>query len=186
MVPIVETERLRLRAFRESDLDRWAAVMADPATVRYVGGQPLAREETWRRLLMSGGLWPMFGYGYWGAERKEDGLLVGHVGLADFKRELNPSIEGQPEAGWIFAPDAHGQGLASEALKAVLAWADRALPGRTIAAIIDPGNAPSIRLAERCGFGAAEEATYKGEPILLFRRPPASPAGAAAATASAA
>ena len=181
LVPILETERLRLRAFRESDLDRWAAVMADPATVRYVGGQPLAREETWRRLLTSGGLWPMFGYGYWAAERKADGLLVGHVGFADFKRELTPSIEGAPEAGWIFAPDAHGQGFAGEALKAVLDWADEALPGRGIAAIIDPANAPSIRLAERCGFSSREEAVYKSEPILLFRRPPASPAGIAAA-----
>lgn len=186
MVPIVETERLRLRAFRESDLDRWAAVMADPATVRYVGNQPLAREETWRRLLMSGGLWAMYGYGYWAAERKEDGLLVGHVGLADFKREMTPSIDGLPEAGWIFAPDAHGQGLATEALSAVLDWADRNLPGHGLVAIIDPGNAPSIRLAERCGFSEREEATYKGEPILLFRRPPASPARAAASTATAA
>lgn len=173
MVPILETERLRLREFRESDLDRWAAVMADPATVRYVGGQPLAREETWRRLLMSGGLWLMYGYGYWAAERKEDGLLVGHLGIADFKREMTPSIEGHPEAGWIFAPDAHGQGLATEAMRAVLQWADEKLAGETLVAIIDPGNASSIRLAERCGFSSREEAVYKGEAILLFRRPPA-------------
>ena len=147
MVPILETERLRLREFCESDLERWAAVMADAATVRYVGNQQLSREETWRRLLTSGGLWPMYGFGYWAAERKDDGLLVGHVGLADFKRDMTPPIEGLPEAGWIFAPDAHGQGYASEALGAVLGWTDRALPGREIVAIIDPENSTSIRLA---------------------------------------
>jgi RimJ/RimL family protein N-acetyltransferase len=185
LVPIVETERLRLREFRESDLDRWAAVMAEPATVRYVGNQPLAREETWRRLLISGGLWPMYGYGYWAAERKEDGLLVGHVGLADFKRELTPSIEGIPEAGWIFAPDAHGQGYASEALAAVLAWADDNLSASEITAIIDPANAPSIRLAQRCGFSSCEDAVYKSEPILLLRRPARLPAGTATAAATA-
>ncbi len=183
MVPILETERLRLREFRESDLDRWSAVMADPATVRYVGNQQLSREETWRRLLTSGGLWPMFGFGYWAAERKEDGLLVGHVGFADFKRDMTPSIEGLPEAGWIFAPDAHGQGYASEALAAVLAWADRSL-ARDIVAIIDADNSPSIRLAERSGFSSREQATYKGEPILLLRRSAASPAGSAAASAA--
>ncbi len=174
MVPIIETERLRLREFRQTDLERWADVMSDPATVRYVGGQPFGREETWRRLLMSGGLWPIFGYGYWAAERKEDGLLVGHVGLADFKREMKPSIEGLPEAGWIFAPDVHGRGLATEALTAVLEWADRELAAQELVAIIDPANAPSIRLAERCGFSAREDALYKGEPILLVRRPPRS------------
>ena len=79
MVPILETERLRLREFCESDLERWAAVMADAATVRYVGNQQLSREETWRRLLTSGGLWPMYGFGYWATERKDDGLLVGHA-----------------------------------------------------------------------------------------------------------
>nr|WP_295374648.1 GNAT family N-acetyltransferase [uncultured Sphingosinicella sp.] len=171
MVPIVETERLRLRTFREQDLERWSAVMADPVTVRHLGGQPHAREDTWRRLLMSGGLWLIYGYGYWAVERKEDGLLVGQVGLADFKREMTPSIEGIPEAGWIFAPDAHGRGYASEAVSALLAWADEAVDAPEIVAIIDPANAPSIRVAERCGFNSREDAVYKGDPILLFRRP---------------
>jgi RimJ/RimL family protein N-acetyltransferase len=171
LVPIIETERLRLRAFKEQDLERWSAVMADPATVRHLGGQPHAREDTWRRLLMSGGLWLIYGYGYWAAERKDDGVLVGQVGLADFKREMSPSIEGLPEAGWIFAPDAHGQGYASEAVRAVLAWADAALDAPKIAAIIDPANAASIRVAEKCGFSGREPAVYKNEPILLFRRP---------------
>ncbi len=176
LVPVLETERLRLREFRETDLDRWAAVMADPVTVRYVGAQAHSREETWRRLLTSGGLWPMYGYGYWAAERKADGLVVGHVGFADFKRDMIPSIEGVPEAGWIFAPEVHGQGLAGEALTAALNWADRALAGQSFVAIIDPANAASIRLAERTGFSSREEAVYRGEPILLFRRPPAGPA----------
>jgi RimJ/RimL family protein N-acetyltransferase len=145
--------------------------MADPATVRHLGGQPHAREDTWRRMLMSGGLWLIYGYGYWGVERKDDGLLVGQVGLADFKREMTPSIEGVPEAGWIFAPDAHGRGYALEAVSAALAWADETIDAPEIVAIIDPANAPSIRVAERCGFSACEDATYKGEPILLFRRP---------------
>ena len=157
--------------------------MVDPATVRYVGGTPFGREDTWRRLLMSSGLWAIYGYGYWAVERKEDGLLVGQVGLADFKRDLQPSIEGIPEAGWIFAPDAHGQGYALEAVNAVLAWADAELPTSEITAIIDPENAPSIRVAERVGFSAREEAVYKGEPILLFRRP--SPARTTASAAPA-
>ena len=120
---------------------------------------------------MSGGLWLIYGYGYWAVERKEDGLLVGQVGLADFKREMTPSIEGVPEAGWIFAPDAHGRGYASEAVSALLAWADETVDAPEIVAIIDPANDPSIRVAERCGFNSREDAVYKGEPILLFRRP---------------
>ena len=168
--PVLETDRLRLRPFRAADFEAYSAVMADPGVVRHIGGQPLAREEAWRRLLCSPGLWAMLGYGYWAVERKQDGVLLGQVGLADFKRDMEPSIEGVPEMGWIFAPYAQGRGYAAEAVAAGLAWADRALAAPETVAIIAPGNARSIRLAERAGFGARVPARYHGEEIWLFRR----------------
>jgi RimJ/RimL family protein N-acetyltransferase len=146
--------------------------MGDPEVVRHLGGTPFSREETWRRLLCAPGLWALLGYGYWAVERREDGAYLGQVGFADFKRDMQPSIEGIPEMGWIFAPYAQGQGFATEAVLGGLRWADEALAGREIAAIIDPSNGPSIRVAERGGFTSREEAAYKGAPILLFRRPP--------------
>jgi RimJ/RimL family protein N-acetyltransferase len=172
LVPILETGRLRLRAFRESDLDAHAKVLGDPRVVRHLGGTTFSREESWRRIAMASGLWDLLGYGYWAVERKEDGAYVGQAGFADFKRDLQPSIEGLPEMGWIFAPFAQGQGYASEAVAAGLRWADEALAGQEVTAIIDPENAPSIRVAEKNGFASREDATYRGTPILLFRRPP--------------
>ena len=145
-------------------------MMADPGVVRHLGAQPHAREESWRRLLCSAGLWATLGYGYWAVEGREDGAYVGQIGFADFKRDMQPSIEGLPEMGWIFAPRAQGRGYASEAAAAALAWADAALAADEIVAIIDPANAPSIRVAEKIGFAEREEARYRGEPILLFRR----------------
>ena len=173
MVPIVETERLRLRAFRESDLEAHARIMGDPEVVRHLGGTPFTREESWRRIAMASGLWPLLGYGYWAVERKGDGAYLGQAGFADFKRDMRPSIEGGPEMGWIFAPHAQGQGYAGEAVLAGLGWIDEALPGREVTAIIDPGNAPSIRVAEKAGFSIREDAVYRDAPILLFRRPAA-------------
>ncbi len=185
MIPLIETARLRLRQFRESDLEVQAATLADPEVVRFLGGTPLAREESWRRMVTASGLWPILGYGYWAVESKATGRYVGLAGFADFKRDMEPSIEGLPEMGWILAPEAHGQGLASEAVTAAIAWADEALPPQQYVAIISHGNAASIRVAEKTGFSLREEATYKGEPILLFRRPPAdSPAASSAAPAS--
>ena len=104
-------------------------------------------------------------------ERREDGAYLGQVGFADFKRDMTPSIEGIPEMGWIMAPQAQGQGYATEAVLAALAWADETLGRREIVAIISHGNIASIRVAEKGGFGSREEAVYKSEPILLFRRP---------------
>jgi RimJ/RimL family protein N-acetyltransferase len=144
--------------------------MGDPEVVRHLGGTPFSREDTWRRLLCAPGLWNLLGYGYWAGTARDDRRYLGQLGFADFKREMTPSIEGLPEMGWIFAPEAQGQGYATEAGLAALVWADEVLRAPEITAIIDAENAPSIRVAEKCGFNENEPATYRGEPILLFRR----------------
>lgn len=137
--------------------------------MRHLGGA-LTREESWRKLLCAAGLWPLLGYGYWVIERADDGAYVGQLGFADFKRDMNPSIDGIPEMGWLLAPAMHGQGYATEAGLAALAWADEALDAPEVAAIINAGNKASIRVARKCEFDAGESASYRGEPILLFRR----------------
>ena len=168
--PVLETPRLRLRGFRADDLDPQWATMQDPEVYRHLGGAPATREDTWRKILGSPGLWALLGYGYWVAERREDGAYLGQIGFADFKRDMTPSIEGIPEMGWIMAREAQGQGYATEAVLAALDWADETLGGEFVA-IISHDNAPSIRIAGKGGFSVREEAVYKGEPILLFRRP---------------
>jgi RimJ/RimL family protein N-acetyltransferase len=168
--PLLETARLVLRPFDENDLDAQAKALGDPGVMRYLGAGPLSREETWRRLLCAPGLWTLLGFGYWAVVARDDGRYLGQLGFADFKREMTPSIEGLPEIGWIFAPAAQGQGYATEAALAALAWADAVLDPPEVVAIIDPDNAPSIRVAGKIGFQSREPATYKNEPILLFRR----------------
>lgn len=168
--PTLETERLTLRAFRAEDLEPLAGLWAKPEVVRFIGGNPLGREDTWRRSIAACGQWPYAGFGYWIAELKSDGRLVGQVGLADFKRDMEPRIEGQPELGYVFDPSVHGQGIAYEGCKAALDWADANLDAPSYPAIISPENTASIRLAEKLGFERAPDAVYRGETIALFRR----------------
>ena len=168
--PVLETPRLILRPFEASDLDAQAKAMGDPEVVRFLGANPFSREDTWRRLLCAPGLWALLGYGYWAVVAKADGRYLGQLGFADFKREMVPEIEGLPEIGWILTPAAQGQGYATEAALAALAWADAVLQAPEIVAIIDADNGPSIRVAEKCGFNENELATYRDEPIILFRR----------------
>ncbi len=168
--PVLETARLILRPYQAEDLDAQAKAMGDPEIVRYLGATPFSREDTWRRILCAPGLWALLGYGYWAVVAREDGRYLGQLGFADFRREMTPSIEGLPEIGWIFTPEGQGQGFATEAALAALAWADEVLKAREIVAIIDAANAPSIRVAEKCGLSENEPASYRGEPILLFRR----------------
>jgi RimJ/RimL family protein N-acetyltransferase len=168
--PVLQTERLTLRPFQADDADAQAAMMGDAQVMRHLGGHPLAREDSWRKLLCGAGLWRLFGFGYWAVERRADGVMIGQVGFAEFMRDIEPSIRGLPEIGWLFAHEAAGQGYATEAATAGLAWIENTLDPPETVAIIDAANAASIRVAEKCGFGAPEPALYRGESILLFRR----------------
>ena len=168
--PRLETSRLVLRPFATDDVDAQAAMMGDAVVMHHLGGQALSREDAWRKLLNGHAFWSLLGYGYWAVERRSDGAMIGQLGFADFKRAVTPSFEAIPEMGWLFAREAFGQGYATEAGLAALAWADEVLQAPEITAIIDAENTASIRVAEKCGFNEKEPATYRGEPILLFRR----------------
>jgi len=169
--PRIETERLILREFRAGDLDAHAATLGDGEIMRHIGGKPLNREDSWRRLLMGIGMWSLVGMGPWAVERKSDGAMVGHCGFFQFNREMTPLILGEPEMGWIFDRSVHGQGIAFEACEAALAWAERAIGADSYPAIIDLDNKPSMKLAERLGFVRQDDAQYRGSTIAFYRRP---------------
>ena len=169
-VPVLETERLRLRAHRAEDHAECTAIWSDPEVVRHIGGRPFTAEEVWRRLLQYAGLWSLLGYGYWAVEEKASGRYIGDIGFADFRRDLQPSLEGMLEFGWVLAPHAHGKGYASEAVAAAMAWAEQHRPSLRAVCIIDPANQPSIRVAEKAGFKRWQETTYHGSPTVVFAR----------------
>lgn len=168
MTPIIETDRLVLRAHTADDFAPCCTLWADPGVTRFIGGRPSTPEEVWSRILRYAGLWQLLGYGYFLAIERQAGSVVGEFGLADFRRDITPPFGSTPEAGWAMRPQFHGNGLASEALAAILSWADRTVP-RTVC-MIDPANTPSIRLAARLGYTQYAQATYKEHPSLLFAR----------------
>lgn len=169
--PTLETERLRLRAWRKDDREKYFAILQEPAVFRHFGPEPMGMEECWRRLMAAVGGWQLNGFGGWAVERKGDGTLLGMLALFTAWRDLDPPFGNEPEMGWIFATETHGQGLASEACDAVLRWAEANLDPTPIWAIIAPANAPSIKLARKFGFVAVHETPYHGEPTLVLKRP---------------
>lgn len=174
-IPELETERLVLRGHTVSDFQDSLAMWSDPEVTRFIGGRPSTEEEVWQRLLRYGGMWPLLGFGYWVVRERESGRFVGEVGLADFHRELVPSFGDTPEAGWALATWASGRGFATEALRCVLAWADAqtapaVLARRRTVCMITPGNAASVRVAEKCGYVRMADAEFKGKPTTVFER----------------
>jgi RimJ/RimL family protein N-acetyltransferase len=96
--------------------------------------------------------------------------FVGEVGLADMRRDIVPALGDSPEIGWALARWAHGRGIATEAVRAVLEWNAACLRAPRTVCIVDPGNTASIRVAEKCGYRQFASTTYHGTPTLVFER----------------
>jgi RimJ/RimL family protein N-acetyltransferase len=169
-IPILETERLKLRGHRLDDFNHSAAMWADANVTRYAGGKPLSEEEAWRRMLAYVGHWSLLGFGYWLVEEKATGIFVGEIGFADYKRDLEPSLKGTPEIGWVLASQAHGRGYATEAVRAAVAWSDAHFQSARTACIIAPENLASIKVAVKCGYRQFTVTTYKGSATVMFVR----------------
>jgi RimJ/RimL family protein N-acetyltransferase len=169
-VPVLETERLRLRGHCLDDFPACAAMWADPAVSRQLGRKPFSEEECWTRLLRYVGHWSLLGFGYWVVEERASGKFVGEVGFADYKRDMQSPVEELPEIGWVLATWAHGKGYATEAARAALRWGDEHFSPSRTTCIISPDNLASIRVAEKCGYRDLQLTIYKGKPTIVFVR----------------
>ena len=169
--PTLETERLRLRAWRKGDREDYFNNLQEPAVFRHFGPQPMGMEECWRRLMAAAGGWQLNGFGGWAVERKADSKLLGMTAVFTAWRDLEPEFGEEPEMGWIFATESHGQGLASEACRAVVDWVEANLQPTPLWAIIAPANEPSLKLAAKLGFERVGVTAYHDDPTVVLKRP---------------
>ncbi len=167
-VPVLESDRLVLRQFAFEDFDAYAQLWAEPSVVEHISGTVFTRSQSWSRLMGLLGSWPLLGFGYWAVIDKASGRFAGQVGFADFQRELEPSIAGMPEAGWVIAPWAQGRGFATEAMGAALAWGLPRFGATKPVCMMDPDYAPTVRVARKSGFIDWTRTSFGGEPCLLM------------------
>jgi RimJ/RimL family protein N-acetyltransferase len=161
---MLESDRLILRMLRDSDLDAYAEMCADPEVMRYIGdGQPMARPMAWRNLAMVVGHWTLRGYGLWAVEEQASGVFVGRIGF------WNP--EGWPgfELGWMLRRSFWGRGYATEGARAALQFAFTHLEQPSVISLIHPENAVSIRVAERLGEFRVGVTELMGKQVLVYR-----------------
>jgi RimJ/RimL family protein N-acetyltransferase len=169
-IPVIETERLRLRGQTLADFDNSAALWADPDVTRFIGGRPSTREEAWGRFQRHAGHWALKGFGMWVVEDKATGDYVGEIGLAHFNRDIDPPLPQVPEFGWVLSPKAHGKGYATEAVGAAIAWAEGHFGPTKMVCIIAPENVASRRVAEKAGFREVRRAVYHDSETVVLER----------------
>jgi RimJ/RimL family protein N-acetyltransferase len=162
-MPTLHTDRLTLRMIRESDLDAYAAMCADPEVMRYLGeGKPFSRAESWRSMALMIGHWQLRGYGLWAVEERQSGNFIGRIGC------WNP--EGWPgfEIGWTLCREFWGHGYATEGARAAIQYAFTELKQPRIISLIRPENTNSIRVAQRLGETLDGEAEVMGHKTLVY------------------
>lgn len=145
--PTIETERLRLRAFRPGDLKALHALYGDAENLRYWGTDPSGSLDETRRALRWHIAYHPFQYVLWAIEDKKSRKLVGMINY--YRRDRR---ERRVDVGWIMAPDRQGKGLMTEAARALLRYLIDRLKVHKIEALIRADNKPSAALARRLGF----------------------------------
>lgn len=150
----VETGRLLLRRWRVGDAAPFAALNADPEVMRFIGrGHVLGQGLSDDLIARFEREWEDRGFGLWAVAPADDpGTLLGFCGLTVpmFLPDVLPAVE----VGWRFARAAWGFGYATEAARAALAFAFDEHRMREVIAIVDPGNARSLRVTEKLGMTA--------------------------------
>ena len=146
--PMIETERLILRRWREADIAPNTAMLADPASARFItsDGKPITDAFVgWRNAAIMAGHWALHGVGMFVVEEKQTGRFTGRVG------PWLPSGWPGFEIGWGIASGLRGKGYAVEAARASIDWAFARFEIAQIIHCIDRENIASQRVAQRLG-----------------------------------
>ena len=164
----IETERLLLRGFREEDRARYAALVGDPEVGAWLGGT-LTREAADAAFDRAQAAGARPGLGLWAVERRTDGVVIGEVGL----NAVNVALPVAPaiEMSWRMFPAIWGQGYASEAATAALAWGLTHLPaGMDLIAFTAMTNHRSQAVMRRIGLERDPARDFE-HPLLAVGHP---------------
>jgi RimJ/RimL family protein N-acetyltransferase len=146
---MLETARLRLRRWKDSDREPFAALNADPQVMRYFPAC-LSRAESDAMVDRIERHFGQHGFGMFAVELKEVRQFVGYVGLVrvSFDAPFVPAVE----MGWRLAAAYWNKGFATEAAREVVRYSFRDLGLTDIVAFTVPGNVPSRRVMEKLGM----------------------------------
>jgi RimJ/RimL family protein N-acetyltransferase len=150
VVPVIETERLTLREWREDDREPFAALNGDVRVMEHFPGL-ISREDSDAFVDRVNSSWER-GFGLWAVAVRSTSEFIGFIGLSvpSWDTPFGPAIE----IGWRLSFDAWGHGYATEGARAVLTWARDNVqsPGGELVSFTTVRNVRSRRVMEKLGF----------------------------------
>ena len=146
---MIETPRLILRPWKDSDLAAFAEQNADPVVMRFLL-RVLTREESDAYAANARQHLAETGYGKWAVEAPGVAPFIGAVGLTrvKFEASFTPAVE----AAWRLNRRYWGQGYATEAARAAIEDGFTRAGLKEIVAITTLSNSPSMRVMEKLGM----------------------------------
>lgn len=146
---VLTTERLLLRHWRPDDREPFARMNADPRVMEHFP-HPLSRQESDQLVARVDAHFLHHGFGPFALERRDSLEFIGFTGLyvPTFEAPFTPCVE----IGWRLAPDSWGQGLATEAARAAVAYAFNVLALEELVSFTVPANQRSRRVMEKLGM----------------------------------
>lgn len=162
---VCQTSRLLLRHFTMDDLASLDTMHSDPEVVRFIGGVKTL-EQTRARLKVWLEEYQRYGFSKWAVVLRSSGELIGRCGLS------LEQIDGIPEweLGWTFARAHWGNGYATEAAKAAMEHSFNVLALKRLISLIRPGNASSVRVAERLSMIYERDVIWNDAPAHLYSK----------------
>jgi RimJ/RimL family protein N-acetyltransferase len=158
---ILETQRMLLREFDEGDVEPFYRMGSDPAVIRYTGdpGGGFTSVEHALEVLHSHPIadYRKYGFGRWACVLKASGAVIGFAGLKYLPDQQEVDL------GYRLLPAYWGQGLATEACRAVLDYGRTRLGIGRIIALVDPENVASVRILQKLGLTPAGQGEYLGK-----------------------
>lgn len=146
--PVLETERLTLRAATLDDVDAIFAIMSDPRVMRYFGALPISSPaEAIQRVNGFQAAFQEQSGIRWAITYRDAGQCLGTCGYWRMSKQ-----HARAEIGYELAPGVWGQGIMPEAIGAVLTFGFMVMGLHSVEAQIHPANTGSRRVLEKLGF----------------------------------
>ena len=164
MSVIIDTPRLALRVFEDSDVDALESVHGDPRVMHFSAYGTKTSDQIRRFIENMQARQQRDGHSQWAVVWKATGQCIGECGI------LLQDVEGarEREIGYRLNSDFWRRGIATEAATACRDYGFATLGFERLVSIIDPRNTASIRVAEKMGMAREKRAVFHGIPVSVY------------------
>jgi RimJ/RimL family protein N-acetyltransferase len=162
---IINTERMILREFAQSDVEVLAQILSLPEVMQFSPAGALSFDMTAAKMQSYIDSYQEYGYGKWAVIHRQTGRLIGYCGIA--VEQIDGNIEN--ELGYRFDPEFWGQGLATEAASACLEYAFNTLHFEYVLAIVESENIASVRVLQKIGMIFMKESLHYAKKVHIYK-----------------